>query len=158
MENIQENMATALEVSPESFASVTMLYVDVEVNQTPIKAFVDSGAQTTVVSRQCAEKCGIMRLVDPRFAGVAVGVGQARILGRVHLAPIKIGSQIYNCTFTVLDSQTHEMDLLLGLDMMKKHQMVIDLKKNCLHIGDGDHEESVEFLPENALPPHARGH
>ncbi|KAJ2842183.1 DNA damage-inducible protein 1, partial [Coemansia brasiliensis] len=99
-ENIMRNMEAALEHNPESFASVSMLYISVMVNQVPIKALVDSGAQASVMSRQCAEQCGIMRLVDSRFAGEARGVGRAKILGRVHNAQMKLGSQILMCSFS----------------------------------------------------------
>ena len=36
------------------------------------------------MSAVCAERCGLTRLMDTKFAGMALGVGQARILGRVH--------------------------------------------------------------------------
>ncbi|TYK23223.1 DNA damage-inducible protein 1 isoform X3 [Cucumis melo var. makuwa] len=55
---IDENWAAALEHNPEAFARVVMLYVDMEVNGVPLKAFVDSGAQSTIISKSCAEKCG----------------------------------------------------------------------------------------------------
>ena len=102
-----------------------MLYIDVHVNKCPIQAFVDSGAQSTIISKDCATRCNIMHLLDERFAGMAVGVGSSRILGRVHLADLEVAGINLQCSFTVLED--NKVDLLFGLDNLKRHQCCIDL-------------------------------
>jgi DNA damage-inducible protein 1 len=67
-----------------------LLLFELQVNGVPVKAFVDSGAQMTIMTHEFAAKCYLTRLLDKRFAGMAVGVGSSRILGRIHQAPLKV--------------------------------------------------------------------
>ena len=64
---IRSDYETAMENNPEFFGNVTMLYIDTQVNGHPVQAFVDSGAQSTIISKQCAEQCNMLYKLDTRF-------------------------------------------------------------------------------------------
>eukprot|EP00189_Rhodosorus_marinus_P011807 CAMPEP_0184745050 /NCGR_PEP_ID=MMETSP0315-20130426/7779_1 /TAXON_ID=101924 /ORGANISM="Rhodosorus marinus, Strain UTEX LB 2760" /LENGTH=343 /DNA_ID=CAMNT_0027217065 /DNA_START=273 /DNA_END=1304 /DNA_ORIENTATION=- len=149
-ENIEKNLQDALEFNPEAFAKVVMLFVKAEVNGKQAIAFVDTGAQSTIISLECARRLGIERLIDKRFRGVAKGVGSAKILGRVHSTVLKIEDQFLQCTFTVLEDMSY--DIILGLDMLRKHSVVVDVGANRLRI----HNSSVSFLAEKDIPSSMR--
>ncbi|GAB0493299.1 hypothetical protein MMPV_004579 [Pyropia vietnamensis] len=188
--DVTANFEAAFEHVPESFTPVVMLYVRAAVAGVPVTAFVDSGAQATILSRSTAKRCGVERLLDTRFAGVARGVGTAKILGKVHLALLTLGgdgaaslgadagagsssgdgaaaptpaspsndptaeplpSAVLDASFTVMEDSS--FDMLLGLDMLKKHRMVIDLDRNALVV----HGIAVPFLPERDIPKNLLG-
>lgn len=68
----------------------------------------------------------IFRFHCDRWAGIAKGVGVQRIIGRIHMVQIQIENNFLTTSFSVLEEQP--MDMLLGLDMLKRHQVckVID--------------------------------
>lgn len=149
---IESNYQAALENRPEFFGKVSMLYIDTKVNNYPVQAFVDSGAQCTVISKECAERCSIMHLLDTRFKGTATGVGECKILGRVHLADLQLiqpdgKTHLLQCSFSVLEN--NKIDLLFGLDNLKRHDCCIDLAAWRLHFYKN--EFSVPFLADGAI-------
>jgi hypothetical protein len=88
-----------------------------------------------------------MRLLDTRFQGVAKGVGSAAIMGRIHSAQLKLGQHlILLCSFVVMEMPG--IELLFGLDMLRKHQAVLNFGKNCITI----HGQDISFLSESECP------
>jgi len=154
-EAVEEAHHMAMEHNPEVFASVSMLYINVTINGCPLKAFVDSGAQMTIMSQECADRCGILRLMDTRYAGVAAGVGTGKILGRIHMVQLQFGQSYFPVSITVLESNS--MECLFGLDTLKRYRCCIDLKRNVLRLEDGTTgAEEVPFLAEHEIPANAR--
>ena len=142
---IDEQMTHAMEYTPETFTTVSMLYINMEINGHPVKAFVDSGAQNTIMSTKLAKLTKLDKMVDKRFQGEARGVGVSNIVGKIHSALVKIETQFVACSFTVLDIN---VDLLLGLDMLKRYQACIDLEKNVLKFAGIE----TPFLGEADIP------
>uniref|UniRef100_A0A0M3HU98 UBA domain-containing protein n=1 Tax=Ascaris lumbricoides TaxID=6252 RepID=A0A0M3HU98_ASCLU len=147
-ENIDFSHQFALEHMPEAYIPVTMLYINMKINGEPVKAFVDSGAQVSILSERVAIRCNLMRLVDERFQGVVHGVGGAqRLLGKIHTCQVQVEGNFFPCNFDVLADR--DIDVLLGLDILRRHQCVIDLNKNCLRFGEST---VTPFLNEADIP------
>lgn len=92
-----------------------------------------------------AERCGLARLVDTAYEGIATGVGTKRMIGRIHTCPIKIQGIHFTSSLSVLEGSEDHM--IFGIDMLKRHQCTIDLRKNQLIIGG----MGVPFLSEADL-------
>jgi len=134
--NVQSQYQQMMQEYPEAMGRVLMLYINVTINHHPIQAFCDSGAQMTIMSKKVARECDLYDCIDTRFAGTAVGVGTGKIIGRIHIVQLCIGTTHYfPCSVTVMDDPppgASEMPFLLGLDMMKRHTCIMDLGAGVL--------------------------
>jgi len=166
---VNEQYMQAMQEYPESMGRVLMLYINAKINTHPLQAFVDSGAQMTIMSKSCAQRCGILHLLDTRFHGMAVGVGTGKILGRIHTVQLQIGDYHFPCSVTIMDDATlpqaggaktdneasaakpKDMDLLLGLDMLKRFNCSIDLMESKLLFRLGSSILETPFLHEKDL-------
>uniref|UniRef100_A0A7S4EK08 Aspartic peptidase DDI1-type domain-containing protein n=1 Tax=Pseudo-nitzschia australis TaxID=44445 RepID=A0A7S4EK08_9STRA len=168
---VNEQYRQAMQEYPESMGRVLMLYINAKINQHSLQAFVDSGAQMTIMSKSCAKRCGIFHLLDTRFHGMAVGVGTGKILGRIHIVQLQIGDYHFPCSVTIMDdaaipttssataafseennaTKPKDMDLLLGLDMLKRFNCSIDLLDSKLKFRLGGNILETPFLHEKDL-------
>ncbi|GMM45278.1 Ddi1 protein [Pichia kluyveri] len=139
---IADNLSKAYEETPEFFADVTMLYIKISINGKELPAFIDTGAQRSLITPALCDLCDIKHLIDTRFQMKAKGVGEMQSNGRIHSVPIIINNESCATSLTVL-----AMDgpgVLIGLDWMKRFKVKIDLNENGIFIGN----TFVEFLNE----------
>lgn len=155
LERHEANYNYAQEHMPESFIQTSMLYINMEINGHKFQAFIDSGAQSTIISEAFAEKVGLTKDVDRRFKGKAVGVGNCNIVGRIHSAKLMIGKDVYiQASLQVLDSIG--LDFLFGLDNLKKFRTSIDLQNNWLSF---PHEGvNIPFLKDHEIKKESNKH
>jgi hypothetical protein len=145
----------------------------------PVRTFCDTGAQRTVMSWDCAERTGLLQHLDRRYAGQAMGVGSCRVLGRI---PAGIGRLTLNGqvsipspAITVLESTTGGssggdnssesndatagVELLLGLDFLREHDAILNLRTDELQLIVGhDEEYRIPFMrPRSPSSSPSRG-
>ncbi|EDO08575.2 Aspartyl protease family protein [Babesia bovis T2Bo] len=141
-ERIEENLISAQEHLPESFYKCSMLFIPVQINGVNLEALVDTGAQNSVMRIDYAEKCNLLNIIDRRFQGVAVGISKERIIGKIHMAQMKIGNLFLLFSSSVIEQLN--VGFIIGLDIMRQYQCVVSLKENILYLG----EEKVPFMAE----------
>lgn len=120
---------------PGLLVPTTMLYVPMKIKGQDVQAFIDTGAQSTIMSYSYANGLGITKLIDTRYKGKAVGVGSCNIIGKIHALRISIGAESeITCSIQILDNDN--MDFLFGLDNMKRHRCCVDLLNNELKFNE----------------------
>lgn len=96
------------------------------------------------MSFSIAESCGIARLIDKEWQAVSRGLSGGKILGRIHLAEIKIGSQVVPSGFSIMETE----EVIIGTDILKRYRTYVDFWNNVIIIRG----EGVPFLDKADIP------
>ncbi|GKT17591.1 hypothetical protein ADUPG1_011138 [Aduncisulcus paluster] len=147
---VQQNLEYALTHYPEHFGSVEMLYIKLSIHGVEFVALVDSGAQISIISQETAVKAKIDDIIDTRMRHLARGVGEQMTLGRIHVVDVKCDSLVLPCAFTVLERSN--IDAIFGLDMLKRHQIILDMQKKGMIV----HDKFIPFLGPSEIPSRYR--
>lgn len=144
---IHEQYQHSYTYDPESFTTSCMLYIPIKINNVPILAFVDSGAEKSILSSDFLEGLKLDKMLDKRFVGQARGVGTGNITGRLHHVMFTFDNEFLPHSLTVLESLGSAV--LIGLDFMRKYKCIIDFNTNSFKITGLDVE--LKFLNEGQV-------
>jgi len=115
-----------------------------------VEMMVDTGAQSSVMSVPLARQLNLMERLNRRYQGVAAGVGQAKILGKIENVGVELGHVEFPMDFIVLEAPDNL--LLLGLDLMRRYKCIVDLERDVLIFGGkGGVEVTMLPAPEQSI-------
>jgi DNA damage-inducible protein 1 len=152
-EQVAANIAKAKTEHPELLQPMKkgLLFVDCELNGHSIRAFVDTGCEFSTVSPSCARECGLEYCIDRSMNGTINGMADATISGKIHLAELRLGEMeaALPVSLLVADMQLEHMkQLLIGLDVLMRHEATVDLRKHQLCIGDSSVPLLLMYKPD----------
>ena len=116
----------------DDIADFAPLQVMCEVNGYTVPAIIDTGAQISIMSYSCAQRCRINNNIDTRYAGRAIGVGSSDILGRINGLNMKIGPISFDGKVSIL--RDSRVDFLIGLDFLKRFNCEVSFKDRALRL------------------------
>jgi predicted aspartyl protease len=120
------------------------LHLSVEVNQCLIEGLVDTGASMSVMATAVVRELGLMHLVSGSEAYKTASGALTQTLGRIEEVPIKVGEMQCRMTFMVVDTDSY--DVLLGLDLLIKIGVIMDVEQGLIQVRKGPGAD-VEVLP-----------
>mmetsp|Transcript_28048 Transcript_28048/g.42773 ORF Transcript_28048/g.42773 Transcript_28048/m.42773 type:complete len:255 (-) Transcript_28048:286-1050(-) len=136
--------------------SIQLITTDKGSRKTPLQTFVDTGAQVSVLSVEAAAGAGLLQMMDRRYEGQATGVGECRVLGRLPAGCLIFymnGQKISKSpAITILEYTNDGVQLLLGLDFLRDHGAILNLRSEEMTLleGEGSREISIPFIRTRA--------
>jgi len=102
------------------------LHLSIEINNYLVKGLVDTGASMFIMAAAVVRELGLMHLVAGSETYKTASGTMTQALGQIGEVPIKVGGVQCNMTFMVVDTDSY--DVLLGLDLLIKIGVIVDVE------------------------------
>ena len=132
---VEENLEKAYNEIPHTFIRTEAIYLKGHINGHEISFLLDTGAEMSVIPVNIIQACGLENILDTNFSGIMKGVGEAKMLGKLHYVEVILECGVYPCAFSVCSN--NDLPPILGIDMMYNLGISIDFKNKKIHFDNG---------------------
>jgi hypothetical protein len=155
---IEENYSKATELIPEMIESGDVVSIKGKLNNIDVTILFDSGCQTSSTFSSIVEKANLEHIVDKKAKTYCMGInGKTETCGMIWCTEIELKTEevsgnylsvpiklsilddIKNKENGDLDMETesnNKIDILIGTDFMKTHNVIINFNKKLVIIND----------------------
>jgi predicted aspartyl protease len=119
--------------SSVSLGNAGMLTVMTMIKKCSVRAIVDTGSSTSLVSNKAAIKLCLDYDTNITIPIKTVSGQMTNTIGRICEVPVWIGKKPFTRALNVINTDAY--DLLLGIDFLKKHKASLDISNDLLSLG-----------------------
>ncbi|RWS14203.1 hypothetical protein B4U79_17311 [Dinothrombium tinctorium] len=110
------------------------VFVDAKINEIQVQVMIDSGAESSMMSRKAASHLRLFKYTDLRKSRISSGLGPVVVIGKIPPVPIEFDSHtILFMPFDVLYGVEFEL-IILGSDFLTWYGCQIDFDSKRLNI------------------------
>ncbi len=106
----------------------------------PLKFLIDTGANYSVVAERVVQRLRLRRLAQNQKLAA---FGQTRPMERVVLSGLRLGPILTSLPCIVADLSDWNVDVIIGMDLLRRNNFTIDYRSQTLRFGARDHLESA---------------
>jgi predicted aspartyl protease len=98
----------------------------------PIIILFDSGASHNFLSLTCAQKAGVTLYATQVPYSISTPGGRVVTNQMAYKIPLELVGRVFSTTLIILEGQW--IDIILGMNWMKMHQVVLDISARLVHL------------------------
>ena len=132
---VTENLEKAYNEIPHTFIRTEAIFLKGHINGHEIDFLLDTGAEMSIIPVNIIQACGLENILDTHYSGIMKGVGEDKMLGKLHYVEVILECGLYPCSFSVCSN--NNLHPILGIDMMYNLGISIDFKKKQIHFDNG---------------------
>ena len=155
---IEENYSNATELIPEMIESGDIVSIKGKLNNIDVTILFDSGCQTSSTFSSIVEKANLEYIVDKKAKTYCMGInGRTETCGMIWCTEIELETEEESENYMsvpiklsilddiknkeakdleIVNESNNKIDILIGTDFMKTHNVIINFSKKIIIIND----------------------